>query len=225
MKLIEDFVSLFFPRYCLSCGESLYKGETSICLHCYSNMARTDSHVTDDNYVSRKFYGKLPIEKAFSFLLYQKGGISQRILHKIKYDNMPEIAVELGKRYGLELKDIINTNEYTCLVPVPLHYSKLRQRGYNQSAKFAEGLAEAFKLPVIHTLRRVKASATQTKKSRLKRWQNVEDIFEDTGKLSPDAKVLLVDDVITTGSTLEACATTLINNGYKVGVITLAAAK
>ena len=188
-------------------------------------MAKTNSHLEEGNFIERKFYGKVEIERAWSFLYFQQQGIAQDIIHHLKYENCPEVGVLIGKRYGLDLKDKIFEYAIDYVIPVPLHYKKHKSRGYNQSEMFAKGLSDSLGIPLLNALQREKDTKTQTKKSRIQRWQNVESIFTVKDFSVTNKNVLLVDDVVTTGSTLESCAETLINNNCKVFIATLAAAK
>ncbi len=202
----------------------MYKGEDNVCLHCFSNVAKTNSHEDNENPISRKFYGKLTIQDAWSYFYFQKKGIAQKIIYHIKYKDMPELAVELGMRYGqtLSVKDL---SKYDFIVPVPLHFKKLKKRGYNQSERFGHGLSKSLSIPMIDGLRRNINTDTQTFKSRVDRWKNVSSIFEVVNTSIEGKSILLVDDVITTGATLEACTQALVDCGCKVGIITLAVAK
>jgi ComF family protein len=225
--MINDFVSLFFPRFCLGCNGSLLKGESHVCIHCYSKITKTNSHHENDNFIMKKFYGKVKISSALAYYVFFKKGIVQHLLHSLKYDNQPTLAIELGARYAVELLKNNESLSFEVLVPVPLHQSKLKIRGYNQSEQFALGLSQILDIPVkANALKRIKATTTQTSKTRLERWKNVDQIFEITDDGIVGKHVLIVDDVITTGATLESCALCLLEHGAKdVSVIAIAAAK
>lgn len=150
-----------------------------------------------------------------AFLKMKKGGIVQKMLHQLKYHHHPEIGIKLGKVFGHELLKQDLGKAFDIIIPVPLHVSRLRKRGYNQSAKFAEGLSHSLSVPWDESvsIRKGKTN-TQTRKSKIDRWENVKDVFSIAdNKLISGKKILLVDDVITTGATLEACGKHLINNG------------
>ncbi len=224
-NLWNDFVSLFFPVICVSCGKSLYKNENSICTYCLYHLPRTNFHLTNDNPVAKIFWGRINIQAASSFYAFNKGGKVQQLVHQLKYKGQQHVGIRLGNLYGYELRDNNDFNTVDLIVPVPLHAKKLRKRGYNQSLCFAEGLSESMRLPVDSTvLCRSAASETQTKKSRFTRWKNVEHIFYTQNELLLMHKhILLVDDVITTGATLEACAQALLKvEGVKVSIATIA---
>lgn len=226
--MLSDFVSLFFPNYCMACNNGLVKGEELLCLACDHEIPRTQSHHHKDNFVANKFYGKILLFDAVAYFRFSKSGKVQQLLHCLKYKNMPELGEYLGRRYGSELKTKGFEVAYDLIVPVPLHQRKLKRRGYNQSAMIARGLADALNLPVKQDLiiRNISTS-TQTRKSRIERWRNVDAIFSIKAKVTiNDKTILLVDDVITTGATLESCAQVLLDAGCKaVGVAAIAAAK
>lgn len=225
MSLLEDFISLFFPRICYACGNSLYKNEEVICTYCRFRLPKTNFHLEADNAVSRLFWGRVKIDAAASFCYYRKEGKVQNLIHHYKYKGKREIGPFLGRLYGGYLRNASSFQGIDLIIPVPLHPKKLRKRGYNQSELFGKGLAEAMVIPLEpQHLYRTVASNTQTKKSRYRRWENVENIFAVN---KPDdlrgKHILLVDDVVTTGSTLEACAQTLLQiEGVKVSVVTMA---
>ena len=180
-----------------------------------------------DNDLTEKLKGLTQINKAMAFLRFTKEGMSQKILHKLKYRNKPQIGIKLGNLYGQELFKTGFAEDWDLIIPVPLHPMKQRRRGYNQSEEFAKGLSEAMNIPWKPLLIREKFTETQTKKSRIQRMSNVEDVFKVNTQESPNGlKILLVDDVITTGATLCACANVLLANGAKtVDLVTIAAGK
>jgi ComF family protein len=221
----NDFVSLFFPVVCVSCGKSLYKNENNICTYCLYHLPKSNFHLTNDNPVAKIFWGRINIQSAASFYAFNKGGKVQQLIHQLKYKGQQEVGVSLGKLYGYELRNSVDFKSVDLIIPVPLHTKRQRKRGYNQSACFAEGLAKTLHRPVdLSVLFRSAASETQTKKSRFTRWKNVESIFYTRNEQQVAHKhILLVDDVITTGATLEACAQTLLKiEGVKVSIATIA---
>jgi len=215
VSLVTDFISLFFPRYCLACFGTLVKGEEILCTRCIAELPRTNYFAQPTNPVEEKLIGRLPLRHASAFLKFRKGGIVQHLLHQMKYNNHPEVGVALGKVFGHELKVAGLSTAFDIIVPVPLHESRKRKRGYNQSAKLAEGLSYSLETPWDESVSvRKHKTATQTKKSKIERWDNVKDVFAMSGNKSIAGKrVLLVDDIITTGATLEACGQHLIANG------------
>jgi ComF family protein len=227
-SIFSDFISLLFPRYCFSCKEQLYAGEECICLICKHSLPKTNYHSEAQNPVMIKLYGKAPIAFASSYLRFVKSGKTQRLLHQLKYHNQPEIGKVLGNWYGKDLDDTIQKHKIELIVPVPLHKKKLKRRGYNQSDGFAIGISEALNVEVNCTaLKRVKESETQTKKSKLERWENVEDVFlVQNVDVIINKHIMVVDDVITTGSTLASCAIELLSKGAaSVSIVTIAVAE
>ena len=225
--MIRDFIALVFPKYCLMCEESLMKEEQYICTHCRYKLPKTDSHLEEDNFIARKFWGKLSIKHAWAYLKFTKKGNVQRVLHKLKYEGYQEVGELLGSWYGHELKEAGLHTEFDLILPIPLHISKMKKRGYNQSETIAKGMSASMLVQwdgII--LKKNTASETQTKKKRLERWENVEKVFAITAKDSVVGKrILLVDDVVTTGSTLEACAKLLLEEGCKeVSIAAIASA-
>lgn len=225
---LADFVALLFPRLCPACGESLVASEHVICTECRFNLPLTNFHLQPDNIVARQFWGKVKLEAAYTLYYFAKGGKVQNLVHHFKYRGMPQIGVLLGNIAGAQLakNDIFKTVD--VIIPVPLHKKRLKQRGYNQSACFAKGIAE--KLAAIvdeNSLARIRATETQTHRSRFSRFENMQEVF---GVTEPERlinkHVLLVDDIITTGSTLEACAVQLLKiEGLKLSIATIAYAE
>lgn len=221
----NDFVSLFFPVTCMACGKSLFKNENSICTWCSYHLPKSNFHLINDNPVAKIFWGRINIHAAAAFYTFNKGGRVQHLIHQLKYKGQQHVGVSLGKLYGYELRNSVDFKGIDIIIPVPLHSKKQRKRGYNQSTCFAQGLAETMGLTVNSTvLFRSAASETQTKKSRFTRWKNVERIFYTKNEEQlTDKHILLVDDVITTGATLEACAQALLKTqGVKVSIATIA---
>lgn len=210
--MIKDFISLIFPEVCVSCGKSLAKNEYCICTLCLYHLPVTNYHKQADNPVSKLFWGRANIHSAAAFYSFGKGSKVQHLVHQLKYRGRKEIGVTVGKLYGKELLTSDLFKSIDVILPIPLHIKKKRKRGYNQSDLFAEGLSESMNIEYkTNVLARVTASSTQTKKSRFNRWKNVESIFEvKKPELLERKHILLVDDVVTTGSTLEACAQTIL---------------
>jgi ComF family protein len=223
----DDFISLLFPRICHACGTHLLRNENLICTQCYISIPRTNYHLAENNPVEQLFWGRCQITKAAAFSFYNKGSRIRKLIHNLKYKGVREIGNELGKIYGQSLKNSDFLSDIDVIIPVPLHPSKLRKRGFNQSECIARGMAQITGLPVdTETLKRTGKSDTQTRRSRYERWMNVEDIFEIRDFIKIEGKhILLVDDVITTGSTIDACAGELLKiENVKVSVVALAVA-
>ena len=226
-SFIDDFLSLLFPRTCEICGNSLYKTEELICTRCLGHLPYTNWHKDEKNPLHAIFWGKVQLNGVTAMLYFHHGNRVQKLLHKLKYKGVREIGVYIGKRYGLLLKQSPPFDIVDLIIPVPLHPEKFKIRGYNQSEEFAKGLSNTMKIPIIkNNLYRKLASSTQTKKTKIERWENVKDIFEISNSDELKGKhILLVDDVITTGSTLEACARVLLEiPEVQVSIAAIAAA-
>ena len=222
---IKNLAELFYPNLCIACGDRLVSQEKFLCMHCWYDLPVTNFHLSADNKVAKLFWGRVQIENATSFFAYNKGSNYQHLIHFMKYKGMKELGFETGRRFGNTLKDATGFGSIEVIVPVPLHPAKQRQRGYNQSEWIARGLGQAMQKPVVagNLVRNVHTS-TQTRKNRFERWENVENIFEIKNPEAFSGKhILLTDDVVTTGSTLEACANELLKiEGAKVSISTLA---
>lgn len=213
--IIHDFIALFYPRVCVACNKSLIKGEDVLCTSCLMELPKTAYHNSYENPVRNRLAGRLPLQFASAFLKFRKGGVVQSLLHELKYNNHPEIGIRMGHLYGVELMASGLGADFDVIIPVPLHAARMRKRGYNQSAKFAEGLADALNIGWEESISlRLNATNTQTKKGRVDRWSNVKDAFSVAAVDRVFGKrILLVDDVITTGATIEACGSHLIAAG------------
>ncbi len=228
MRLIfwKDFLDLIFPRNCPQCGRVLFDFEQCLCTICQGSLPVANFHLRPyDNELTSKIRGLTKVNRVMAYLRFSKKGKSQKLLHQLKYKNKPEIGEEMGRLYGLLLSQNGYLKEWDVIVPVPLHPMKQKRRGFNQSEKFALGLAKPLDLAVENLLERRKFTETQTKKSRLERLENVDEVFGlRQGENISGMRILLVDDVITTGATLCACSNVLLANGAKhVDLVTIAA--
>lgn len=211
MSFINDFISLVYPEICPGCGNPLWKNEHIICTYCDFHLPRTNFHLYRENQFTRIFWGRAKIECASAYLFFNKGSTVQHLVHALKYKGRRDLGVWLGAQFGTFLATSSYFQSVDCIIPVPLHSQKLIVRGFNQSEEFAAGLSKSMKIPVVtDILYRKRTSETQTRKSRFLRWQNVEEIFEvkEFRKLE-GMHLMLVDDVVTTGATLESCISTL----------------
>jgi ComF family protein len=225
MKLLRDFLGLIYPRICICCGNSLWKHEEIICNLCHYHLPRTGFHLEAENPVTRLFWGRVQIESGTAFLWFNKGSKVQMLIHQVKYKGRKDAGIWIGREYGCFLKESPLFSTVDIILPVPLHPKKLMQRGYNQSEQFAIGLSKPMNVPTYNNiLCRTRPSETQTRKSRFRRWENVCDIFAVRhAEILEGKHVLVVDDVVTTGATLEAIAAVLGNiPGIRVSVAAIA---
>jgi ComF family protein len=224
---IDDLLWLVFPELCAACGKALLMNERCICTHCRFHLPRTRFHLLPDNPVVKHFWGKVKIEAASGYYYFSKGERVQQLIHQLKYKGRKDVGLLTGELYGY---DLLNTAPYSSadiVVPVPLHPKKLRKRGYNQSDFFAEGIAAAMGIKFgPHVLKKIDETETQTRKHRFERFENVNKVFAVNQVSAVAGKhVLLVDDVVTTGSTLVSCAEALLEiPGTRVSIGAMACA-
>jgi len=225
-SFFQDFIHIFFPKICLACGDELFSHEDILCPSCLYHLPLTDFHLDKENETARQLWGKLDCQDAISMLYLAKSSRVEQLIHKLKYDNHPEIGVFLGEYYGKILQNTAVLDTVDIIMPIPLHKSKLRKRGYNQSSQFAKGLSKAGDIPwTDDTLIRTVATVSQTSKSRTERYENVEDVFALKSADTVRGKhILLVDDVLTTGATICSAGNLLIEAGATVSVATIARA-
>lgn len=225
MKWLDDFINLLYPRNCITCGEQLLKEEEHLCFPCISDLPYTGHINMKDNPVKKIFSGRINIHHASAWLQFEKSNKSQAIMHSLKYRKNPDIGYYLGKIMGMEIKNSALYSGLQAIIPIPIHKSKLRERGYNQSDYIARGISEELNVVVLNDaiFRKLKTSS-QTKKKRYERWENVQSVFQVKKEVIRDIEhLLLVDDVITTGATIESCGHQLAScHKMKISVITLA---
>lgn len=221
----QDLLSLCYPRSCCACADPLLEGEEVICYPCRQDLPRTNYHLVPGNPVLAAFAGRAALDRAASFLFFSKGGKTQNLMHALKYKGRREVGHYLGRLAVAEWSEGYFFREWDAVIPVPLHPRKERQRGYNQAQVLAQGVAQAAGLKLRdQVLYRPLRTATQTRKGRYERWLNVQKAFALAP--APDlvgASILLVDDVLTTGATLEGCIQSLQDlRPRKLGIFTLA---
>lgn len=218
----QDFVCLFFPSECLACSLSRVKGEELVCTNCLRELPRCNYHLYHDNALWRRLSYRIPLADAVALFRFTKSSRVQRLLHALKYKNHPELGVALGRHYASVLESTHFFQNIDLIIPVPLHPVRLRSRGYNQSVQFAAGLSETSGIPFSDEMMvRSQRTETQTAKSKLNRWESMRGVFTvaEFARLS-GKRVLLVDDVVTTGATVESCVTALLAAG--VGRVSIA---
>jgi ComF family protein len=223
--VVNDLLWLVYPSICASCNNSLNSGEICICTWCRLHLPLTDFHVEADNPVAKHFWGKVPVVAGTAAYYFTKGEKVQRLIHNLKYKGRKDIGVFIGELYGHTLKRSSLFYSVEVIVPVPIHVRKQRKRGYNQSDYFAEGLSTAMNIPFeTKALRRIIDTDSQTRKKRYSRFESMRNAFDVGKPKTIEGKhVLLVDDVITTGSTLISCAQTILQvSGTKVSIATIA---
>jgi ComF family protein len=213
-NIFHDFLNLFFPDLCTVCNERLSEGEQYICTDCLLLLPKTNFHLQPDNRLEQFLAGRIPFQHIAAYAHYVKGGRIQQIIHELKYNHNPHIGRFIGELCGenIESSNFISTID--LIVPVPLHPKKQKKRGYNQSLEICKGISSITGIPIDNeTLIRTINNPSQTKNSRFDRWKNVENIFSLTNESTFENKhILLVDDVITTGSTIESCAKEILRS-------------
>ena len=217
--------NILLPQVCFGCNAQLFRGERVLCAVCRHEMPLTDHNFLEENAVDRIFYGRIPIKKAASFVFFSKNGIVKNLLHWLKYKNQEQIGAFFGGWCGSLLEKDGSLKKVDVVVPVPLHRKKLKKRGYNQVALFAQKIASSIGAEyrddlLVKTLN----TKTQTKKDRQLRWENSKEAFQLSCKAKTSFEhVLLVDDVITTGATIESCAKVLLQlKNVRVSVLSMA---
>ncbi len=206
LNIAKDFLNLFIPSKCLNCGINLLEVEKFVCKGCLNKIPKTRFYTIPENVVNQTFWGRVKLEHALSVYYFYKGSILQKLIHQVKYRGAKELAYELGKEMAYDLIDSDFSKSIDLVVPVPLHHTKEKKRGYNQSDWLAYGFAEVLNKPFSkNLLKRVQYTSTQTQKSRVQRWENVKNAFEVMDKSSIENKhIAIIDDVLTTGATLKA---------------------
>lgn len=223
--MLKSLTALLFPKACPGCNNLLLDSEPVICTSCNHEMPYTQHHLIPDNETYKKFYGRLPVQHASSLLYFHKEGLVQQLIHNLKYKGQQDVGRLMGEWYARELKNVPALQSLTDVIPVPLHPKKLRERGYNQVTEFGRALAEGLDIHYNEALLlRTAYTKTQTKKNIEARAAIIGSTFDVAFTANDSNKhFLLVDDVITTGATLESCGRALLTiPGAKVSVVTIA---
>ncbi len=228
-SIINDFVALLYPRLCLSCQNQLAHKKDLICLSCEQDLPLTEHHLLKDNEFTNIFYGRVPIQFGAARYYFSSSKKVKKLIHHLKYKSKTQIGIFIGKQYAAVLKDSPLFPQIDMIIPVPLHPIKLHQRGYNQSEAFGKGLSQVLQIPLkTQFLLRKEYTTSQTQKTRISRIENVKNAFEvQEAQVLKNQHILLIDDVLTTGATLEACANTLLEKepSLKISMLTIAFAQ
>jgi ComF family protein len=225
--MVKNLLNLFFPKVCYACNNLLGDNEKHICITCRHNLPVTNYHFENNKAIKKVLYGRAKLELGTSLLKFEKKGIVQHLLHNLKYKGYETIGEVLGKWLGNELRTIEAYNTIDVIIPVPLHKRKLRKRGYNQVEKFGVEIAKALDVEYIDTvLLKTTTTKTQVFKKRIARWDNSNEVFTMQNESLIEGKhILLVDDIITTGATIESCTNILLKaKNIKISVVTMAIA-
>ncbi len=229
IQLFADLGHLIFPNLCVACENELSRSEKHVCAFCESALTLTNFHLFNNEAtpVDKLFWGRIALTATYSHVYFEKNKASQNILFNLKYKNKAQLGVYFGKKIGASIAQIDKFHDVDAFIPVPLHPKKAFIRGYNQSEMIAKGICDAVNKKMdTSTIRRTHHTETQTKKSRFQRWDNVNEKFNVSDKVLHYKHVVLVDDVITTGSTIESVAAALRkkNPSLSISVVTLAVA-
>lgn len=223
--MLKSLINLFFPKLCGGCNTLLLNNENTICVKCRHNLPFTYHHLIENNEIMAKFYGLLPVEFAAGMLYFHSKGLAQELIHNLKYRKQQEIGTVLGTLYGNELRESGKLPAIDFIIPTPIHKKRLQERGYNQVSTFCIALSKELQIPIENdVLFRMKHTKTQTKKSKEKRAEMKSNDFEIRHKDHHQGKhYLLIDDVITSGATIEACANALLKiPNSKISLLSIA---
>lgn len=226
--MFESIINLFFPKVCSGCNSFLLTNENVICTVCRHDIPLTNHHLNPENDASKKFYGRIPILHASALFYFHKKGIVQQLIHNLKYKGHEEIGSIVGEWYSEDLSRMEFIQTVDEIIPVPLHPRKLKERGYNQVTAFGKALSSSLNLTYNDSLLiRNIYSKTQSKKNLLGRTEGIETIFDVSfSERDHNKHFLLIDDVITTGSTLEACSRALLKiPGARISIVCMAMAQ
>ena len=223
-EIKDSLLQLVFPHVCDGCGSDLLNEESQLCLRCLNSLPETNFEKYISNPVEKMFWGRLSLVSAAAHFYFTKESLMQRLMHQFKYRGNKDLGLQLGRLMGIALKESNRFDTIDTLVPLPLFPSKEKKRGYNQATVLCEGIAEVLLLPVFkNVIIRPQHTDTQTKKGRIERWKNIEGKFELINAAAIQNKhLLLIDDVVTTGATLEACGSELLKaNNVRLSIATL----
>ncbi|GAA4275892.1 ComF family protein [Aquimarina mytili] len=223
--MLRDLAYLFYPTYCAACDSPLHKNERLLCTSCRHELPLGNFHNVNAKKIEKVFYGRIKIENAASLLVFEKNGRVQNLIHNLKYRGREEIGEELGKWLGEKLTQMPNYQYVDIIIPVPLHKKRLRERGYNQVEKFGIEISRKLNATYIDSvLKKISYSQKQSKRGKGSRWDNTFETFGiQSESLLINKHILLVDDIVTTGATIEACVQVLESiPGIKISIATMA---
>lgn len=223
-EIKESVLQLVFPHVCAGCDSDLLNEESQLCLRCLTALPETNFNWHANNPMEKIFWGRLPLVNATAQFYFTKESLIQYLMHQLKYKGNKELGLQLGRLMGSGLKETNRFKSIDALIPLPLYPKKEKRRGFNQATILCDGISEILNIPVLKkTIIRTQHTDTQTKKGRMERWQNIEGKFELLNASSIENKhILLVDDVVTTGATLEACGSILLQaNNVRLSIATL----
>ncbi|WP_109302216.1 ComF family protein [Aquimarina sp. AU474] len=223
--MLRDLVYLFFPKYCAACDNALFKNERILCTSCRHELPLGNFHNVNAKKIEKVFYGRVNIENATALFLFQKGSLVQNLIHNLKYRGREEIGNELGKWLGNEISQNIDYQLIDVVIPVPLHQKRLRERGYNQVEQFGIEISKKLNADYVDSVLKKKSyNNKQSKRGKLTRWKNTAETFGTQNEsLLENKHILIVDDIITTGATIEACVRALQTiPGIKISVASMA---
>ena len=224
-NILTNLFDLFFPESCINCGDYIQVKGQYLCIFCNSELALTDFSTFPQNGVETTFRGRLPIEAGTALLFFDKKSMTQKVLHELKYRGRPEIGIFIGRWLAAEMKLSKRFNTLDVVIPVPLHHRKQKRRGYNQVTLFAETIAKELNLMFLpDTLIKKTDNVTQTKRNRFERiWNENSDYDLRDAETLKGRHILLVDDVITSGATMEACSLCLLKvEGIRLSIASMA---
>lgn len=223
-EIRDSFLHILFPHVCSGCGSDIINPENVVCLRCMSEMPATRFHMYVNNPVEKIFWGRLPLVQASSQFYFSKDSLMQQLMHELKYKGNKELGLQLGRLMGQHLQQTNRFSNIDAFIPLPLFPAKEKRRGYNQSSLLCQGITEVMKLEILDdVVIRTHHTETQTKKGRMERWENIEGRFQviHPEKIA-NKSILLVDDVITTGATIEACGQAVLQaHGTRLSVLSL----
>jgi competence protein ComFC len=226
LNIVDPISHLVFPNRCLICAEELAKNSQSICSFCFSDLNFTHfEKYQEPTKLDQLFWGRVQLASTFGLLFFEKGKSSQKILHALKYQSNPQVGVAFGKLIGSKIKDVTPYKEIDALIPVPIHPKKEFDRGYNQSEQLAKGIGEILNIDVdTHFLKKKTHTGSQTRKNRFARWDNVVNNFDLRKRSKTYQHIAIVDDVVTTGATIEALVRSIKENypDLRISIISLA---